>query len=543
MHISLGRLTLPAVGLLVAALASGAVVAPAQADEDSSRTVSAPATSDDAATDAATAALDEVQSILDPSPAQAAEQEADQKAGEDAPEATGDGRDLTLALRDLRLRVGDLSARDQARAATYFQRPPQVYGWHNQRAKQFGKVLVHWESGEVTSSYVNWVGADTQHVLRTYAAAGYRAPLSDGTRGNDASHTGSGLLDIYLVDFEAAGQPGLYGFCGSSQTPPTSGPARVPAYCALDHSYSTFPQRTPRENLRVTAAHELFHATQFAYDVREDAWFMEATATWAEDEVYDSINDNRQYFGQSPLSQPRQPLDQFSPNNYRQYGEWIFFRYLSERYPASAGGLPVIIRRIWERAASRTVYSIQAVNKELHARGTDLRRTYAAFGDANRRPGRSYQEGAAYPQAPLAKRWSLTTTKRSTGHQATRLDHLATTTVAVVPSKAMKGYRLRIAVNLPSTKLGSAALVTSYGKTGAPKRKWIRLSRYGNGATALSFDARKVRKVELTLSNAGIRYRSCGRHTVYDGYQVEYSCSGVSRDNDRLMGYRLSALR
>ncbi len=37
---------------------------------------------------------------------------------------------------------------------------------------------------------------------------------------------------------------------------------------------------------------------------------MEATATWAEDELYDDVNDNRQYLAESPLAQPHQSMDQ-----------------------------------------------------------------------------------------------------------------------------------------------------------------------------------------------------------------------------------------
>jgi hypothetical protein len=37
--------------------------------------------------------------------------------------------------------------------------------------------------------------------------------------------------------------------------------------------------------LKVTAAHEFFHAVQFAYDIGEDGWLMESTATWMEEHV------------------------------------------------------------------------------------------------------------------------------------------------------------------------------------------------------------------------------------------------------------------
>ena len=68
------------------------------------------------------------------------------------------------------------------------------------------------------------------------------------------------------------------------------------AYCVVDNNFTAaqFFQGTyaPLENLQVTAAHEFFHAVQFAYDAVDDQWFMESTATWMEDEIYDDVNDN-----------------------------------------------------------------------------------------------------------------------------------------------------------------------------------------------------------------------------------------------------------
>src|SRR4029453_5199034 len=105
--------------------------------------------------------------------------------------------------------------------------------------------------------------------------------------------------------------------------------------------------------LRVTAAHEFFHAVQFAYDWKEDLWLMEGSAAWIEDEVYDGINDNRQYLAFSPIGQTTfwHALDWYHPNpsnplSLQVYGSWIFFRYLSERYSRE------IVRTIWRRAAT-----------------------------------------------------------------------------------------------------------------------------------------------------------------------------------------------
>ena len=103
------------------------------------------------------------------------------------------------------------------------------------------------------------------------------------------------------------------------------------------------PTHTPLENLQVTAAHELFHAVQFAYDYYEDGWFMEATATWAEDELFDDVNDNVQYLRRSPITLPGRPMDKFEDDGVFHYGVWIFFRYLTERMPVR--GIPAITHK------------------------------------------------------------------------------------------------------------------------------------------------------------------------------------------------------
>ncbi len=132
------------------------------------------------------------------------------------------------------------------------------------------------------------------------------------------------------------GAQGLYGFCTSEKQFRPNGPFDAWAYCVLDNDYrpGQFPSLTPLENMQVTAAHEYFHAVQFAYDAFEDSWFMEATATWAEDEIFDDINDNLQYLRRGPLRRPQVPLDKFELGGLHQYGDWIFFRYLTEQFPA-----------------------------------------------------------------------------------------------------------------------------------------------------------------------------------------------------------------
>jgi hypothetical protein len=529
MRSHLGRRLVPVTGLLTAALALGSLALPVRATaENPGPTTPAPSAAGAPAvsTPDAAAALDQVQELLAP--------QAPGTARRQQPAETTDGRDLTMALRDLRLRMDDLSTADRAAARRATRRPAaDVF-------RDFGSVRVHWTSTDtaVTDQWVAKVGRVVNHVLTTYTGAGYRAPKPDGA--GDKVGGGTNLFDIYLVDFGAEQQFGLYGFCDTDVDPAATGPYDTSAFCAFDHTFADFP-RTPTANLKVTAAHELFHAVQFAYDYNEDAWFMEATAVWAEDEVYDRINDNLQYLAESPLRQPRQPLDQFG-DGLRQYGEWIFFRYLSERYPRAQGGMPTIIRKMWERADGASGgpdnYSIEAVSKELASRGTDLRRAFARFADANRRPHRTYEEGASYRRAPARER-TLTRRDHDTGWQRTRLDHLASTTLSVRPDAQLRQRHLRVDVDLPAKRRGSAAVLTWYDGKGRAHRSMIRLSADGVGTARVRFGADRVSHVDLTLSNASSRYK-CWRGQV-DG--IEYSCRGVPRDDHRRMQYRIQAVR
>ena len=473
-------------------------------------------------------------SLLGPVPAQAVAPSSPAAAralAEARAALAGDQRlDVTLALRELRRHRDGLSDADRAGADRLLARPT------TQHATCFTLVCVHWSAtgtGKATKAYVDQVAETAEHVLATYADAGYRPPAPDGGRG------GNGLLDIYLRDL---GGRGLYGYCDSDVQPAADGPFDTWAYCAFDNDYAEFPTHSPLANLQVTAAHELFHAVQFAYDYFEDGWFMEATATWAEDELYDEVDDNLQYLAQSPLAQPARSMDHFESSGMRQYGDWIFFRYLTETFGGRKGGLPTLVREVWERAdGSRggpDDYSIAAVAHVLEARDSSLREVWAAFADANRRPGRSYDEGAAnrYPTAAPAATLTLSPDRLDSGWTTHRVDHLASATVRVVRDPLSTRRHLRLLLDLPATRRGAGAVVTVHPLVGRPQSTPVTLSGRGNARTRLAF-GKDVRYVEVTLANAGVAYR-CWRPV-----DTGYSCRGRSRDDDLPMRIRATAVR
>jgi hypothetical protein len=105
------------------------------------------------------------------------------------------------------------------------------------------------------------------------------------------------------------------------------------AFIVIENDFYGFPpndeDRTGTEivrggALKVTQAHEFMHAVQFNINVYGSGWLMESHATWAEDAVYDNLNDWRWYIN-SFLATPDFPL--FS--RYL-YGAAFFQNWLSE---------------------------------------------------------------------------------------------------------------------------------------------------------------------------------------------------------------------
>ena len=476
--------------------------------------------------------------------------------------ARPDPRSATLVLRDLTLRIGQLSGRPRSIADRILARPTDGVGdpfddgytVSEEPPECSSDVCVHYVATTDDApnpddldlsgvpDYVEAVAGVLDHVwAEEVDGLGYRAPKSDATSDNDG---GSALLDVYLADIGAGG---LYGYCASDDPhlgPPPYDFWDMSAYCVLDDDYdvSQFGYPNPMKPLKVTAAHEFFHAVQFAYDIGEDGWLMESTATWMEEHVYDAINDNRQYLASSPLAKPLVPLDQTS--GFRVYGTWIFWEFLTEYF---GGAVPdaSIVRAVWRRAdgseAGPDMYSTQALAAAVGARtidGTDwrFRWAFADFAVWNARPATFYDEGSAYPTAPVSG--SVTLTRASSSmHSTAKLDHLTNRFVVARPGSSLKAdARLRVTVNGPSYKTGPEASVVVIRKSGAASFKVVALDSAGDGAVTVAFGS-NVSRVVVIMTNASTRYRDC--------YQdiTPYACfGGVPLDQNRTYSFRAAVV-
>ena len=384
-------------------------------------------------------------------------------------------------------------------------------------------------TGNEVPDYVDLVLTVVGYLHSTYAGAGYRSPRPDGVLGGDAK------LDVYLLDLGGAD-----GLCATDQ--PESARGDSWAWCALDDDYARaqYPGGTPTDHLAVAATRYVFRAVQLAYDRYEDPWFLDATATWMEDEVLDRIDDNVRWLATSPLRRPLVPLDTSTGGHGR--GAWSFIRFLSERYPAERGGIPRIVldivRNTDDAVGGRRMFSWQAINAALRTRGTTALRAFAEYAVANRRPATSYEEGEAnrYPAAPLASRALLSPTSGSRG--AFTLDHLTSATVRFTPRGLKdKDARLRVVYDLPPAVRENTVMLTKAMRTGEIMTRPVVLDKRGDATKVVPFDQRRVRWVELTFINASGRFRCPADRSG------AYSCFGTSRDDDQVVRYRATALR
>jgi hypothetical protein len=439
--------------------------------------------------------------------------------------------DASVALRDLWANRQALTPAERAEARPLLARP----GLPSERVRCKKTICIHYTTTgrnavsrrdvsprNGTPDYVDLALKTVLHIHDVYVNAGYREPLPD--RGK----SGSNALDVYLQD---DGAKGLYGYCAPDQNTP-QGVYTSWSYCSFDNDFkqSQFPTNTPKTNLQVTAAHEYFHATQFSYDAYEDSWVLEATATWAEDELYPDVNDNLQYLTDGPMGQPQLPLD-YAHGCCHQYGDWIFFRYLTEEFPAEQGGLPSLILDLWKRLdAKKNVgpddYSVQGIQNVLTAHDTDLSFQLGLFAVANRYPATVYQEGQLYPTAD-ATEVDVTSGSPDPAPFDSYMDHLSTATVRYVPEGLDDpNYVLRLDFDLAPTSRGSLALVTTELTNGHFSTDVVSLDGSGDGQSFPQFDSDNVAAVEVTLVNGGSDYECWS-----DG---DFACSGTSNDDDLL---------
>lgn len=484
--------------------------------------------------------------------AQAALAEAEAAVAGESSDGVDGHRDLTLAMRDLFVAKYALRGDDRADAERLLLRPTTppddpndprdiYYGEGADLQTQCGDTFcLHWvEEGEhaATAEFAATAFETIDDVAGVYAAAGFRTPLPDEGQEGDTR------TDFYLGDLD---QFGALGFCRSDADGPVVGSAWY-GYCGFDNDYANSPWLDPTSLLQITVAHEYFHAIQFAYDAEDDAWLMESTATAMEDELYDDVNDNAFFlnYGQMgdpeafgyPLAGPSTPLDKFE-DGFNAYGNWGFWRYLTEQHADETAGVPNLVREVWEALDTtqgpNAGFSLQALDEVLAARGTSTPQEYVAFAAANQHPADVYEEAVEqfYPTAPNTLETAQLTSEAPTATRTAILDHLTSATGAVLPFAGSR--RLKVRVDLEDARVVRAA-VTVHRVDGTTTTSYVRVDRQGRGGVNVPFAADQVSSVEVTVANGSTTMVGCGA-------SEPYACGGVGAGDGLVAEVRYRAV-
>jgi hypothetical protein len=210
---------------------------------------------------------------------------------------------------------------------------------------------------------------ETTHYVLHYATQGNSAVPAQDANGNGVSDFIDAAAESWEViwqrEVNELGYPApkgtpaqkfhvyykdlaYYGYCAPTNvellatSPVAYGTAS--AYIVVENDFYGFPRndedRTGAEIIRsgalkVTQAHEFMHALQFNINVYGSGWLMESHATWAEDAVYDGINDWHWYINRF-LSTPDFPIF----NRYL-YGAAFFQNWVTETRGVD------VARQIW----------------------------------------------------------------------------------------------------------------------------------------------------------------------------------------------------
>jgi Family of unknown function (DUF6055) len=448
-----------------------------------------------------------------------------------------DGRELSPALASLSARISALSPADRKAANALLARPTDP----GQTGQPGGPYTVadvqaysqhfcfHWVESTADAPSLadddndgipNYIVDVADIFENVYAAEhddlGWRLPKSDVARGGCDWNGDEGLTDVYIKDI---GKLGLYGYASPDPDQATSDTTRY-GYLVMDDDYSAaeFPgyENDQLAPLKVTAAHEYNHVLQYAYDILEDKWMFESTATWMEEKVYPDIDDYHQYL--DPWSE-RSTMPITLADSSKMYGSAVFNRWLDDAYGQD------IVRRAWERSAALGSFApgtYDAAIREAHGPGFSYELMDLAAASAEWQTSDSgVHEGATFPamkRIPVKLPHDGSTI---TG----KLDHTGYALFDVQLSNAPK---LKLTGGLPAGVAGGIAIV---GLQGDDQWRIVNAQPQGGHTSITIENPGRFSRITAVVVNADYANAGWGGSDwkwTHDQQPIELSVSEVS---------------
>ena len=224
---------------------------------------------------------------------------------------------------------------------------------------------------------------------------GYTAPPGDGVQGGGAEY------DVYVVDFGS----GTFGLTNwePSDIIENGLRQRYTTYIEIENDFQGY-RTAGIDALRITAAHEFFHAIQvgsYGYWTTvpdKDRWFLELSSVWMEHAAFPAIHD---YWYDAPnyFQHFRGLYNQSLALNSLVYGGYeraVWALFLEQRFGKG------IMKEIW--TGIKFAPPIGSMAAVLPVHGTTLESEFALFGSWNyftadrADPHKYFPEGMYYPR-------------------------------------------------------------------------------------------------------------------------------------------------
>jgi hypothetical protein len=341
----------------------------------------------------------------------------------------------TLPILEALQNLDRLGPDRRAKLSTFFQRPSSQRSF----ASAGGHFLIHYDTSgfhavdttDLDSNgipdYVDFVATTFEDVwTKEIDELGYLTPEDDG----------DGVYDVHL---QQLGLQGVYGFAFPG------GGLTSSSYIQIDNNFTDNVYQTRGEAaVQVTAAHEFFHAIQFAYYAPFDAaWWQELTATWMEDVAYDDVNDYLQYqpfFFQSP------DISLDHPGSFQPFAASVFGHFLWKIFGVDS------VKDTWQSLASRTPssYDISDIDVTFPGGFAAVMPRFAVWNylTGSRHVSGYYEEGSAYVE--VSPRVITPVSGVSVGG-SDRIDHLSSTYISIDTRNLNGGLSVAFSLESGST--------------------------------------------------------------------------------------------
>jgi hypothetical protein len=446
------------------------------------------------------------------------------------------GRELTGALRELAKREPALAEGDRKQAQSLLGRPtdpgdtqqpggpytaPTIWSawddhfcYHWVTTTADAPPLADSDADQIPDYVEHMAGAfETSYAIEN-EQLGWTTPVADGEADN--CQGGEDLTDVYIKQI---GDKNLYGYASID---PGQQEQRRHAFQVMDNDYSAaeFPQYhgDPTQPIEVTAAHEYNHILQYAYDIAEDKWMFESTATWMEDKVFPQIDDYHQYLDGWAKRSP-EPLT--APDDAKIYGSAIWNHWLDEHVS------DVAVKDAWVSSIPMNSSAVDAYDSAIRdSGGQGFAPVFIDFAVATAEWDASnsgIHEGAAFPAMVRATSGGQAFRLPTDGSViSSKLDHTGYSLVDVAPSDAPA---LTLTGSLPDGTMGAFALV---GRKGDTMTKAVGLLQHGGQTTATLDNPGQYSRITAVAINADPSHGNWSGNTgdwlwEKDAQQIELS--------------------